>query len=130
MNNLTGHLRDQKGRWYGDEKNTAQLLKAVVASRSVRSLSGDDIWNLIRLTWITRTNSRDHWKKLKVPALAELWGLPEGIHGDLKTTIGSMSLPPTIAAAAVEQTGIVNFYNKWRKSSREWCRQNRADLVA
>lgn len=113
--------------WYETERNTADLLKAVVSERSIASLSGDDIWNLLRLTWITRSD--DHWEKLKVPALARLWRTPQKLSSGLIETIRAMSLPPKVANLAVKPTGFVNFRNEWRNSSQTWCAQHRKLLV-
>ena len=127
MSSVAQLLRGHKD-WYETEQNTADLLKAIISEQSIGSFSGDDIWNLIRLTWITRSD--DHWKKLKVPALAQLWRMPQNVNGDLIKTIATMSLPPKVAAAAVKPTGFVNFRNEWRNSSRTWCATNRKMLVA
>lgn len=114
--------------WYDTEQNTAALVKEVISEQPLTNFSGDDIWNLVRLTWITRSD--DHWDKLKVPALAQIWRLPGKVTGDLTQTIASMSLPVKVARAAVKPTGFVNFRNEWRNSSRTWCAQNRESLVA
>ena len=42
-----------KRQWYDTEKQTSVLLKAALAARRPSSLSPDDIWCLLRLTWIT-----------------------------------------------------------------------------
>src|SRR5271157_5438820 len=63
-------------KWYETERNTEALVKAVMAARPVRGLSGDDVWWLLQLTWITTSKghtTKDHWQKLKVPALAHLF---------------------------------------------------------
>ena len=114
--------------WYETEQNTADLVNAIASEQARRSFSGDDIWNLMRLTWITRSDN--HWNKLKVPALAQLWRTSQKVNGDLVETIAAMSLPPKVAAAAVKPTGFVNFRNEWRNSSRTWCVTNRKMLVA
>lgn len=131
--NLAGLLHGHKKEWYQTEQNTSVLLKAIFSSHVLDNVSGDDIWNLLRLTWITKSKqepSRDHWKRLKVPALAGLWKQPVNVLSDLKTTIEAMDLPSSIAEAAVLPTGLINFRNVWRKSSIEWCRTNRNKLIA
>jgi hypothetical protein len=51
MKDLSVGLRSDKDnlRWYQTERDSAKLVKAVLAARSVSGLSGDDIWSLIRL---------------------------------------------------------------------------------
>ena len=68
MSNLIRLSKEQK-EWYQVEKNTGDLLKAILAETPVSSLSGDGIWHLLRLTWITRAKSDSFWKELKAPAL-------------------------------------------------------------
>jgi hypothetical protein len=61
--------------WYTTERNTQALVKAVMQFRSPRSLSGEDIWQLVRLTWVTASDGKlveHHWQQPKVPALAHL----------------------------------------------------------
>jgi hypothetical protein len=130
--NLDPLLGGHKGEWYKTERNTAVLLKAILASRPVNELSGDDIWNLLRLTWITLSKgqpSPDHWKRLKIPSLAALWNQPYSLRGDLKATVEAMQIPALIRKAASLPTGMVNFRNVWRKSSRKWCHANRDRLA-
>jgi hypothetical protein len=98
--NLAGLLRDHKGEWYQTEKNTALLLSTILSSLNINKLSGDDIWNLLRLTWITlskRRPARDYWKRLKVPALAALFEQEGTVLVDFKTTLEAMQLPAAVA---------------------------------
>lgn len=130
IQNLAKLLTGKKASWYESEKNTAALLQAVIDAKSGKPLSGDDIWHLIRLTWVTR--GRNHWKELKVPALQRLF--PQSMasaasNADrLQDAIAALSLPQGVAQAAAKKTGIVNFYGAWRNSSRLWCDQNAPKL--
>ncbi len=118
---------------YETERNTEALLKAVVDAH-VQGLSGDDVWQLLRLTWITKR--KDHWKSLKVPALAHLF--PKGlrakkadIRGDLKSTVENIKLSDVIVAeAAAKKTGFVNCYAAYRNSAQAWCKENEKELKA
>ncbi len=132
MSSLIPPLTTKKKDWYRTEQNTSALIRSVVASRSTNNLSGDQIWSLITLTWITVSRkgvSRNHWKKLKAPALAALFNkqLPK-VRDDLSATIDSMNLPQAVVQAAKKDTGMVNFRGTWRNSSRKWCGVNRDDL--
>lgn len=60
--------------------------------------------------------------------LAALWGQQGTILKDLETTLEAIQLPAAIKKAAVEPTGMVNFRNVWRNSSREWCLKNEKEL--
>lgn len=125
-------LQGSVARWYETEKNTAALIKAVLASREMKAFSGDDLWSLLRLTWITasgREVAQDNWKCLKVPALALLYGQSPVVLDDLLSTIQGMSLPSTVVKAAARTTGIVNFRNVWRNSCRKWCTVHRKVLI-
>ena len=120
-------------KWYETERNTEALVKAVMAAHPARGLSGDDVWWLLQLTWITTSKghtSKDHWQKLKVPALAHLFKKNATISGDLKSTLESMQLPTPIAAAAAKRTGFVNAYRAYRNSLRGWCSVNIKELRA
>ena len=121
----------ERQQWYNTEKNTAALIQSVVKSRTPDKLSGDEIWSLITLTWITvgkKHVSPTHWKRLKIPALESLFSKKAAVNSDLSATIDSMNLPSTVAQFAKRDTGMVNFRGTWRNSSRKWCQQNRDDL--
>jgi hypothetical protein len=125
-------LAGWKAEWYETEKRTAVLLKAILVSRALGTLSADDLWCLFRLTWITVNGqdvSPEYWKSLKLPALAQLFKQTPTILNDLPSSIHAMRLPKAVADAAVHETGIVNFRNVWRNSCRSWCRTNHHRLI-
>ena len=133
MSNLIPAVPKHKQAWYRREKNTSALIRSVATARFSRDLSGDQIWSLITLTWITRSPKRiptNHWKKLKVPALASLFNKnAHDLSDDLPATINAMSLPQAVAQAAKQETGILNARGTWRNSSRDWCDENRTELM-
>jgi len=108
--------------WYNTECNTASLIQAVVRNRK-EPWSGRDIWNLLRLTWIT--NGSEHWKVLKVPALADLFRGTIQTTSDLQGSLDQLRLPPSVRRAANHGSGFVNFRTVWRNSALPWCEQNR-----
>jgi hypothetical protein len=131
MSSLIPPVSAGKRHWYNTEKNTAALVQSIVKSRSAGTLSGDDIWSLIRLTWISmgaKDVSPTHWKRLKIPALENLFKKTSSADSNLSVTIDSMNLPSPVAQLAKQDTGMVNFRPTWRNSSRKWCQQNRDDL--
>ena len=133
MSSLIPAVPKHKRAWYRKEKNTSALIRSVAASQFSRNLSGDQLWSLIRLTWITSSPRRvptNHWKKLKVPALASLFSrnVPH-IGDDLSASIDSLKLPKAVAQAAKLETGILNARGTWRNSSRKWCEEHHSDLM-
>ena len=119
-------------KWYQTERNTEALVKAVMKHRSTPTLSGDDIWWLIRLTWITASRGKLielHWQRLKVPALAHLLKKRVVVSDDLEQTLSSMRLPTNVARAASKRTGMVNAYNAYRNSLRKWSNTHRTLLL-
>ena len=131
MSSLIPPVSADRRHWYNTEKNTAALIQSVVKSRSADKLSGDEIWSLITLTWITMGTkhvSPTHWKRLKIPALETLFNKKATADPNLSATIDSMNLPTAVAQFAKQDTGMVNFRRTWRNSSRTWCQQNRDDL--
>jgi hypothetical protein len=131
MHNVAKLLKRRKTGWYQSERNTAAMLRTVVSARSGKPLSGDDIWYILQLTWVTR--ARDHWRKLKVPALLRLFPQEKSVRkpsrdANLQEVLERVSLPKRVAEAAAKTTGIVNFRGTWRNSSRAWCKQNSAEL--
>jgi hypothetical protein len=131
MSSLIPPVSADRRHWYNTEKNTAALIQSIVKSRSADKLSGDEIWSLITLTWITmgkKDVSPTHWKRLKIPALETLFNNTAIADSNLSATIDSMNLPPAVAQFAKQDTGMVNFRGTWRNSSRKWCQQNRVDL--
>ncbi len=124
--NLSKFLKGKKAGSYQRRRNTAALLQAVLAE-SKKQLSGDDIWHLIRLTWLTAAD--DNWRKLKLEALHQLF--PQGKKvpqlaraGSLQDALNQLALPKSVHQTAARPTGIVNFYGPYRKSSKAWCRRN------
>ncbi len=131
MSSLIPPVSADRRHWYNTEKNTAALIQSVVKSRSPDKLSGDDVWSLITLTWITvgkKQVSPSHWKRIKIPALENLFNEKATLNSDLSATIDSTNLPPAVAQFAKRDTGMANFRGTWRNSSRKWCQQNRDDL--
>jgi hypothetical protein len=131
MHNVAKLLKGKKGGWYQSERDTAALLQTVVSARSGKPLLGDDIWYILQLTWVTR--ARDHWRKLKVPALLRLFPQQKSVQkpsrdAGLQEALEAVSLPKRVAKAAAKTTGIVNFRGTWRNSSRAWCEENAPEL--
>lgn len=114
--------------WYQTERNTEALVKAVMALRPANELSGEDIWCLVRLTWVTAGSADSHWQQLKIPAIGHLFKKPADLADDLGSTILSMSLPAPIASAALKRTGMVNAYRAYRNSLLDWCNGNKTVL--
>lgn len=122
--NLSRLLKGKKAKSYQGRRNTAALLQAVLSARAGTPLSGDDIWHLIRLTWLTAAN--DHWRKLKIEALRQLFPQAKKVPqisraSSLQDAVKQLALPKNVQQAAAKPTGIVNFYGPYRKSSRDWC---------
>jgi hypothetical protein len=114
--------------WYETEIYTAGLLRAVLSERTVASLSAKDIWYLFQLTWITKAVTKDHWKRLKIPALNHLFHT-NGVAADtLDAAIATMVLPSKVATAAAKQTGFVNAYHAYWNSLMGWCKRNQSSL--
>lgn len=130
MVNFTQTLKEYQD-WYIKEKNTSALIRNVFSNFSSKSLTGDVVWNLIRLTWITSykgETSEDYWRTLKIPALASLFNTRYELHETLKKTLGTMSLPEKITTSANADTGFVNYRNVWRNSLKDWCQKHVHDL--
>ena len=119
-----------QSNWYLKERDTEALIKTVVAVRPVSGLSGEDLWWLIKLTWVTAGSADSHWQGLKVPALAHLLKKPLDVKQDLASTIASMGLPGAIATEASKPTGMVNAYRAYRNSLLEWCNGHKTVLRA
>jgi len=123
--------RSHKTVWYEVEQNTCTLLKAVVAHRLPAQMSGDDFWNLMRLTWINAFRGEpveNHWRDLKIPALADLFTASQPDSDSIESAVGAMQLPAGVAQAAVSATGMINFYTAYRYSCQRWCGQNQDSL--
>jgi hypothetical protein len=106
-------------------------VKAVIALRPINRLSGEDIWRLIQLTWITAGRGHvieDHWRKLKMPALAHLFNKDERMEGELSASLKGMNLPDSVVKAAAMPTGFVNAYRAYRNSLKKWCVKNEGVL--
>jgi hypothetical protein len=108
--------------WYVVQLNTATLVQEVFQTFETSKLSAGHIWNLCRLTWLT--DVEDHWRRIKVPALASLFQKSEPDCEVLRDAIAAMHLPSQVARASGQTTGIVNFYTAYRNSSLDWCNEN------
>src|ERR1039458_7457172 len=102
--------KSNESQWYKTEINTAGLIRSVLLHKRMNDLSGEKIWALLQLTWITKDRGTIHWKKLQVAALATLFG---------KT-----NLPIQVRTAAEQRTGFVNAYRAYRNSLKDWCEQH------
>ncbi len=111
-----------------NKSNTASLLKAIATPSRIKTLSEDQAWLLLQLTWITR--GKNHWKKLKIPALNGLFKKKAVPGTDLESTIKRMQLPRPVTEAAAKTSGFVNVYSAYRRSSRGWCSTNIKQLRA
>ena len=123
-----------KKHGYARKRNTASMIQRIVSCLHIEGLSGEGLWRLVSLTWITksgRTVSPEYWKTYKVPALAYFFGKGQkkrrDLH-DLPSSIAALGLPDAVAEAAKEETGIVNFYAARRNSALPWCNANAAGL--
>ncbi|MFZ0684931.1 MAG: hypothetical protein WAM89_05260 [Terriglobales bacterium] len=123
-------LKGEKKKWYDSERNTAELLRAVVEAKNKKPLSGEDIWHLLQLTWCTK--AEDHWKRLKIPALHDLFERDkpfsppsDAARGDV---LKAMSLPKRVAEAAANPTGNIDLYKAYRNSSKDWCEEHETKL--
>src|ERR1035441_9592212 len=117
--------------WYETERNSERLVKAVTAVRPIRRLSGEDIWWLLQLTWITVSRghvTKDHWRRLKVPALAHLLKVSVSVSSNLNTSLDNMHLPQPITQTPTKTTGFANAYPAYRNSLRTWCSANEKEL--
>ena len=53
-------VQGNESAWYKAERNTADLIQAVLSHRELSQLSGEEIWQLLRLAWITKSKQKDH----------------------------------------------------------------------
>lgn len=114
----SGESKWDNQAWYDTERNTADLVKAVLEAVPARErrerLSGEDIWALLKLTWISKGKKNGettiHYKKLRETAL--------------ETLFGDMNPTSKIMSAAEKRTGHVNAYRAYRNSLEDWCKQN------
>jgi hypothetical protein len=123
-----------KKRSYARKRNTASLVQRVVSCLHIEGLTGEGLWHLISLTWLTRSGKRvspDYWKKYKIPALAYFFGSARERSRTLKnlsSSIVALGAPDAVADAAQAETGTVNFYSARRNSALRWCNDN-ADIL-
>ena len=125
---------EEKTHSYARKRNTASMIQKVVSCLHIEGLTGEGLWRLVSLTWITKSGkkvSRDYWKTYKIPALAYYFGKGpkkrRDLH-DLSSSIAALGLPEAVADAANEETGIVNFYTARRNSALPWCNDHAASL--
>ncbi len=129
MVNFSQSLARGKVRsWYQTELNTSHLIRTVFGYVEGDDLSGEAIWRLLTLTWITVHDgeaTHSHWKKYKVPALAFLFGVEvPDVRENLSATLKQMILPENVRQAADCDTGMINYRGTWRNSSQLWCQKN------
>lgn len=107
-------LASSESRWYKAESNTAKLVQKIVSLRLVKSLGGQQIYALLRLTWVTKVNGVIHWEKNQAEAL--------------ETLFENKNQPPDVRIIATQRTGFVNAYPAYRNSLKGWCEENVDDL--
>jgi hypothetical protein len=110
--------------WYVREKRTAKLIKGIYKIVRKR-LTPSDIWNLCRLTWITKNQRSDevsdaYMKSTKLPALIALLN----VHAEENQEAESIRACTHFFKNAREfvhgYTGIVNLYGAARNVSKKW----------
>ena len=123
-----------KKRSYARKRSTASMIQKVVSCLNIERLTGERLWYLVSLTWITKNGSEispEYWKKYKIPALVCLFrtGQPSlSDPHDLSARVDAMRLPDAVGEAAKEETGMVNFYTARRNSAKQWCDSNLVSL--
>jgi hypothetical protein len=123
-----------KRNHYARERNTASMIQKVVSCQHIEGLTGEGMWRLASLTWITkggRKVSPDYWKAYKIPTLAYFFRKGQVKRRDLfdlPSSIAALDLPDAVAEAANEETGVVNFYAARRNSALPWCNAHAASL--
>ena len=113
--------------WLEREKRTALLIKIVHKFKSQDSLSDDDIWNLCRLTWITKGGgyiSDADLMSTKLLALKNLLNTTD--IDELEIYIGKLGQLSNNESHELiyDDTGIVNLYSAFRNISKQWIASN------
>jgi len=118
---LIAGSKDKRDR-YDRSRNSAAMIQQIIACFHIQGLTGDRLWDLVSLTWTTKNS--DDISRYKLPALARLF--KSAVRSPI--SIAALKLPESVAEAADEKTGIVNYYNARRNSSRQWCEANTVTL--
>ena len=120
-------------------KRRQQATRALVSSiandlLTRRTVTSDQLYGLCKLTWITRDYLDDdaaYISSTKLPALRDIFGdvMPEDdLH--MAATIVAKKLHQSGVAKLVRgHTGITNFRNAYRNTSRTWLEQNRKAVL-
>lgn len=122
--------------WAKRERATNRLARAMAEHvLSKRSPTGDQLYALAKLAWITDGHEGEdapYIKSTKIPALGELLGASYDrsttlatVRKDAKAVTGN----PSVARLINSETGFTNFYKPYRNSVREWVQEHRNKLL-
>lgn len=121
--------------WKRRQKATRALVSSIVDDLlSAPALTTNQLYGLCKLTWITRDYLHDdaaYIRSTKLPALKDIFGVDVPAN-DLRmaaTIVADRLNQPNAAKLVRQHTGITNFRNAYRNTSRVWLNQNRKAVV-
>jgi hypothetical protein len=115
--------------WSERERQTNRLVRSIAAWLiAQKNITADQLFGLIRLTWITagHINKDAYVESVKIPALGKIMGrayskMPLAkVARDVAEQIGVDG----VEALVLRETGFTNIYNPYRNSSARWVRDN------
>jgi hypothetical protein len=121
--------------WAERQRETNRLVRAAADYLFGKpSISGDQLYGLCKLTWITSSfdgADASYVRSTKIPALGHIFsrnydafGLDQ-VAADIASITGKQGIKRLIRAG----TGFTNFYKAYRNSARLWISDNRDHLV-
>lgn len=121
--------------WKTRQKATRALISAIADDLLPRrNVTADQLYGLCKLTWITRDHLEEDsayiWST-KLPALRDIFGedLPAQDLSSAGSSIAERLQHPGAAKLVRAHTGITNFRNAYRNTSRNWLHQNQRAVL-
>lgn len=121
--------------WKTRQKATRALITAIADDLLPRrNVTADQLYGLCKLTWITRDHLEEdsaYIRSTKLPALRDIFGedLPTRDLGSAGSGIAERLQHRGAAKLVRAHTGITNFRNAYRNTSRDWLHRNRRAVL-
>ena len=127
------YLSKEDEKRYKNKLDTAELIKQCYKLQCKGDrLTPEKLYALCQLTWWTKKYFEDdYWMVAKLPALWLLWSKSGKVPKNLNdlSELNKYGFPLSFVKYAEKDTGMVNYYNAYRNSSKDWIRKNFDELA-
>lgn len=121
--------------WADRQRRTNALVRKIAARVLSSEPTGDQIFGLCKLTWITDSYESDnaaYIKSTKIPAISDAIGVDyNGLElAKVASLVAEEFSDKELENLVFSHTGFTNFYKAYRNSARQWIEENKVELIS